>query len=186
MAVRCIAFHEKASSGKMKFISSLLGRRFGGGGWDRASMRTQCDRSMFRSKLTTKSGTLPSGYRSRFSASSDASQSFRIVGPLFFRQAQARRREGLIGTLTLPQAQQQDRQLSRHCHRGPLLGPRCALGRQRQSILAQGALGAEGTEDILRGTDQEPAQIRVPTLGDAQLRVALPALVASWAQAHVG
>jgi hypothetical protein len=36
----CTAFHEKAFKLKMKFIS-LLCYKVGGGGWDRASMRTR-------------------------------------------------------------------------------------------------------------------------------------------------
>ena len=61
-AVRCIALHEKAFKLKMKFISLLcykMGMAVGIG--------LPCglaDRSMFRSKLPQKGGTLPSGYRS--------------------------------------------------------------------------------------------------------------------------
>ena len=62
-AVRCIPFHEKAFKLKMKFISLLcykMGVAVGIG--------LPCglaNRSMFRSKLPQKGGTLPSGYRSR-------------------------------------------------------------------------------------------------------------------------
>ena len=49
---------------EIHFIHFKMVRR--GGGWGSRFHADSVFRSMFRSKLTAKSGTLPSGYRSRF------------------------------------------------------------------------------------------------------------------------
>jgi hypothetical protein len=89
----------------------------------------------------------------------------------------SRLREWLIETLALPQAQEQHGELARHRDRRSLLGPRRPVGGHPESIGPQSALWAEGTKDILRCTDQEPTQVGVAAFGNAQLRIALPALV---------
>ena len=95
-------------------------------------------------------------------------------------QAASRERERLIGTLVFPKTQQQYGEFSRHRHRGPLLCPRCSILRQHQAISAQSALPTEGTEDVLRGANEQSAQVGVATFGDAQLWIALPTLIAFW------
>src|SRR5437016_924396 len=89
-------------------------------------------------------------------------------------------RERLIGARLFPKTQQQDGEFSRHRHRGPLLCPRCSIGRQHQAISAQSALRTERTEDVLRGANEQSAQVGVATFGDAQWRIALPTLIAFW------
>lgn len=87
--------------------------------------------------------------------------------------------KGPVRSLVFPQAQEQDGELSRHSHDGPFLCAPGPISGQHETICAQGALGAEGSQDVLRGTHQEPAQVGVAPLGDAQLRIVLPALVAA-------
>src|SRR5947199_10033883 len=59
-------------------------------------------------------------------------------------------------------------------------------GRQHQSISTQSALGTKWSQDVLRGTDQQSAQVRVTSFGYAQLWIALSALIAPRTQAGVG
>src|ERR1700755_361386 len=90
-AVRCSAFHEKAVKVEVRVG---IGLPCGLGWW-----------SMFRSNLPQKGGTLPSGYRSFFTSSRDASQSFRIEGP----RLRCRSRKWFVVGVVFPQTQKQNR-----------------------------------------------------------------------------
>ena len=155
-----------------------------GGGWDRASMRTQVNRSRFRSKLTATRWNVAIWLSKSFIAlPSDAPQSFRIVGPLLFAASSS----GLprAGKVDRDAGVSKDSAAVRRVFAPPPPWPaswpaRCSIGRQHQAILAQGALWTEGTEDVLRGANEQSAQVGVATFGDAQLWIALPALISFW------
>src|SRR6266567_7553204 len=86
-------------------------------------------------------------------------------------------RVGLIGRLVLPQAQQENTKFARHGDNRPLLSPGSAIGRQPQSIFTQSAPRTKWSQNVLRGTNQQPAQVSIPALGNTQLRIALSALI---------
>ena len=131
---------------------------------------------MFRSNLAQNGGTLPSGYRSREGKRFQAMHRNRPRS--FCPQLFASSGVGLIGSLVLPQTQQENAKFARHGHDRPLLGPGSAIGRQPQSVFTQSALRAKWSQNVLRGTNQQPAQVSIPALGDAQLRIAPSALIA--------
>src|SRR6266550_310308 len=141
---------------------------------------------MLRSKLPQKGGTLPSGYRSRSISRFHAMQRNRSGSSVLWLAIEADSGKRLVGLLALPQTKQQHGKFSCHRHRPPLLGPRRSIGRQHQAISAQGALRAEGTEDVPRGANEQPTQVGVAALGYAQLWIALSALIAPRTQAGVG
>src|SRR4029077_15540636 len=130
---------------------------------------------MFRSKLTAKRWNVAIWLSKSFVASKrctaivpDRLSSWLHLGAL---------RKRLVGLLALPQTEQQYCQFSGHGHGGSLLGSGRSIGRQIKAISAQSALGSEGTEDVLRCANEQSAQVGITALGNAQLRIALSALI---------
>ena len=87
------------------------------------------------------------------------------------------RRKRFIRRRADPQPMQQHRQLARHGHHGSFLRSRTASRGQLQTPTAQRAGRPERAKDVVRATDQQPAQISVARLGDAQLFIRLARLI---------
>ena len=73
----------------------------------------------------------------------------------------------------LPQREQQHRQPSCDSHDRALLRVPCSCSRVPLTPAAQVAVGPERPEDVVRSLHQQPAQICVAALADAELRRAL-------------
>jgi len=85
-----------------------------------------------------------------------------------------------------PHAVQQDGQFAGHRDDGSLFAALAAGRGQLQAPAAQGRVGAEAAQDILRRLHQQAAQVRVAGLGDAPLRVGFARLALAGTQAQEG
>src|SRR3970282_411541 len=98
----------------------------------------------------------------------------------------ARSVERVVDLSILPEAMQQNCELPGHGHHSSLLGVLASPFGQHQPPGAQLAFGAEGTEDVLSGVDQQTSEIGIAGLGDAQLGVAGAGLICSGAEPNCG
>ena len=68
-------------------------------------------------------------------------------------------------------------ELSVNRNRRSLPGVFPAAGSEGQPVAAQIAVGAEGTENVLRRADEQPAQVGISFFGDVSLWLALTRIV---------
>jgi hypothetical protein len=92
---------------------------------------------------------------------------------------------GFVIRAVFPQRQQQHGEFAGDGDNGALFLPGAARTGQTLAMLAQGAGWAEGTEDIVRGADEQAAQQAVAAFADAQLLVRAAALVAARTQTQI-
>ncbi len=87
--------------------------------------------------------------------------------------------EGVIDLARLPQMVEQDSQFSGNGNDGSLFGVLPTAFREPQAPATQIAIGAEWAQDILGGGNEQPTQVGIACLGDAQLGVTISGLIAS-------
>ena len=89
-----------------------------------------------------------------------------------------------IDRLVVPKGQQQHGEVAGHGHHGLAFGARAAFFGEFEALSPQSAVLTEGAEDVLGAADEEPAQVGVACLADAQLFVGFTGLVAAGHQAE--
>jgi len=85
-----------------------------------------------------------------------------------------------------PHAVQDNGQFAGHRDDGSLLGSLSSAGGQLQALSAQGRIGTEAAQNVLRRLYQQVAQISIAGSGDALLRIGVARLALAWTQAEEG
>ncbi len=83
-----------------------------------------------------------------------------------------------------PDAMKQDCKLACDGNDGSITGLLASARSQMQAPLSQRRVFSTRTEDMVGALDQQRSQVDVASLGDAELRVAVPGLAASRPQAE--
>lgn len=81
---------------------------------------------------------------------------------------------------------QQNGELARHGDDGAFLGRLAAAAGEREAMSPQVAVGAEGSEDVVRRLHEQLAQEGVAFLGDVHLRVAIARLAGAGRESEIG
>ena len=79
-----------------------------------------------------------------------------------------------------PEVMEQDSQLTGDGYDGLVLGLLAASGCEMKAPLSKRGVSTMWPQDVIGALDQQTSQIRVASLGDAELRVAFAGLAAFW------
>ena len=93
--------------------------------------------------------------------------------------------EGHIGLLRGPDAMQKNGQLACHSHHGCVFSPLAASSSEVKAPLSQRRVFSLWPKYMVRALDQKTSQIDVAGLGDAELRITIARLTASWSQPEI-
>jgi hypothetical protein len=93
--------------------------------------------------------------------------------------------KGDVGFLGDPDAMEQNGQLTRYGNDSLVLCLLATSGRQGEAPAAKRRVLPRRAKYMVGTFNQQHSQITIPSLGDAQLRISIPRLTASWSQAQI-